>query len=112
MASIESISKSTFDVCIIGAGPGGSSSAFYLAQQGKSVILLDKEKFPRRKYCGEAYTVRAQAHLKKMGIFQEILDKKEGNWAAVGGLVSPGRIEYIDNSASAIGQHLIIAIKR
>ncbi|MHA1200397.1 MAG: NAD(P)/FAD-dependent oxidoreductase, partial [Candidatus Heimdallarchaeaceae archaeon] len=37
---------------------------------------------------------------------------KEGNWAAVGGLVSPGRIEYIDNSASAIGQHLIIAIKR
>ncbi len=112
MSSIESISDIIFDVCIIGSGPSGSSAAFYLAQQGKSVILLDKEKFPRRKYCGEAYPVRAQAHLKKMGIFQEILDKKEGNWAAIGGLISPRGIKYIDNSASAIGQHLIIAIKR
>jgi len=102
----------TFDVCVIGAGPGGSSSAFYLAKQGKKVIILDKEKFPRRKYCGEAYPVRAQSHLKKMGIFQEILDNNEGNWAAIGGLVSPQGITYIDNSSSAIGKHLIIAIKR
>lgn len=112
MVSIESIPNIIFDVCIVGAGPGGSSSAFYLAQQGKKVILIDKEKFPRRKYCGEAYPVRAQAHMRKMGIFQEILDNNEGNWAAVGGLVSPRGIKYIDNSATSIGKHLIIAIKR
>jgi len=112
MSSIESVSKSIFDVCVIGAGPGGSSSSFYLAKKGLKVIILDKEKFPRRKYCGEAYPVRAQTHMKKMDIFQDILDNKEGNWAAVGGLISPRGIQYIDNSAVAIGKNLIIAIKR
>jgi geranylgeranyl reductase family protein len=101
-----------FDVCIIGSGPGGSSSAYYLAKQGKKVVLVDKEKFPRRKYCGEAYPVRAQIHLERMGIFKEILDNNQGNWAALGGLISPRGITYIDDSASVIGKHLIIAIKR
>ena len=112
MSSMETIAKTIFDVCIIGSGPGGSSAAFYLAKQGRRVIVLDKEKFPRRKFCGEAYPVRAQAHMKTMGIFQEILDNNEGNWAAVGGLISPRGIEYVDNSASTLGKHLIIAIKR
>jgi len=101
-----------FDVCIIGSGPGGSSSAYYLAKLEKSVILLDKEKFPRRKYCGEAYSQRAQIHLNRMGVLQEVLDENKGNWAAIGGLVSPKGLVYIDDSASAIGKHLMIAIKR
>jgi len=112
MVSKNAKMSSIYDVCVVGAGPGGSSTAFYLAQKGLKVIIIDKEKYPRRKYCGEAYPVRAQAHMKKMGIFQDILDNKEGNWAAVGGLISPRGIKYIDNSASVIGSHLIIAIKR
>ncbi|MHA2308325.1 MAG: geranylgeranyl reductase family protein [Candidatus Heimdallarchaeaceae archaeon] len=105
--------KSTiFDVCIIGAGPGGSSTAYYLAKQGKKVILLEKEKFPRRKICGDAVSQRAQMHLERMGVLQEILEEKKGRWAAVGGLVSPRRIEYIGNSAEEIGSHLMISIKR
>ncbi len=101
-----------FDVCIVGAGPAGSSTAFYLAKQGKNVVLLDKEKFPRRKICGDAVSQRAQMHLERMGVLQEILEEKKGRWAAVGGLVSPRRISYIDNSAEEIGSHLMIAIKR
>ncbi|NPD89017.1 MAG: geranylgeranyl reductase family protein [Asgard group archaeon] len=105
--------KSTiYDVCIIGAGPGGSSTAYYLAKQGKNVILLEKEKFPRRKICGDAVSQRAQMHLERMGVLQEILEEKKGRWAAVGGLVSPRRIEYIGNSAEEIGSHLMISIKR
>ena len=33
------------DVVIIGAGPGGSSAAYFLAHQGMDVLLLDKSEF-------------------------------------------------------------------
>jgi geranylgeranyl reductase family protein len=42
-----------FDVVIVGAGPAGSSSAIGLARKGYSVALLDKERFPREKLCGD-----------------------------------------------------------
>src|ERR1700728_3165367 len=35
------------DVIVVGGGPGASSVAAFLAMSGHSVILLDKEKFPR-----------------------------------------------------------------
>lgn len=36
------------------AGPSGSVCAYYLAQGGARVALLDKEHFPRDKICGDA----------------------------------------------------------
>ncbi|HEY6999958.1 MAG TPA: NAD(P)/FAD-dependent oxidoreductase [Candidatus Binatia bacterium] len=42
-----------FDVAIIGAGPAGSSVAIQLAAKGYSVALVDREKFPREKLCGD-----------------------------------------------------------
>lgn len=42
-----------FDVAIIGAGPAGSSAAIQLAGKGYAVALLDKERFPREKLCGD-----------------------------------------------------------
>jgi geranylgeranyl reductase family protein len=41
----------TYDVAIIGAGPAGSTLAYFLVQSGARVILIDKEKFPRKKVC-------------------------------------------------------------
>lgn len=41
-----------FDCVIIGAGPAGSSAAYYLAKAGCSVVVLDKETLPRYKPCG------------------------------------------------------------
>ena len=35
------------DVTILGAGPAGSSSAALLQQAGFSVVVLEKEQFPR-----------------------------------------------------------------
>jgi halogenation protein CepH len=35
------------DVVVIGGCPGGSTSASLIAMQGRRVILLEKEKFPR-----------------------------------------------------------------
>ena len=43
-----------YDAVIVGSGPSGSSCAFYLVKAGAKVALLDKETFPRDKYCGDA----------------------------------------------------------
>jgi FADH2-dependent halogenase len=41
------VGSDSFDVIIIGGGPGGSSVGSYLAKAGKKVLLLEKEVFPR-----------------------------------------------------------------
>jgi menaquinone-9 beta-reductase len=35
------------DVIVVGAGPAGSTTAYYLAQAGLDVLLLEKSRFPR-----------------------------------------------------------------
>ncbi|HKB32050.1 MAG TPA: geranylgeranyl reductase family protein, partial [Streptosporangiaceae bacterium] len=53
---------------VVGAGPAGSATAFYLAQAGLSVLLLEKTAFPREKVCGDGLTPRAVKCLVKMGV--------------------------------------------
>ena len=36
-----------FDVAVVGGGPGGSSAATALTRRGRSVVLLERERFPR-----------------------------------------------------------------
>ena len=49
----------TADVIVVGAGPAGSSTAFYLATAGLDVLVLEKSQFPREKVCGDGLTPRA-----------------------------------------------------
>jgi geranylgeranyl reductase family protein len=56
------------DVIVVGAGPAGSSAAFYLAQAGLDVLLLEKSRFPREKVCGDGLTPRGVKALVGMGI--------------------------------------------
>ncbi|MEG3845507.1 geranylgeranyl reductase family protein [Microcoleus sp. herbarium19] len=41
-----------FDCIIVGAGPAGSTAAYHLAKQGRSVLILEKASWPRNKPCG------------------------------------------------------------
>jgi len=41
-----------FDVIIVGSGPAGAIAAHELARSGKSVAIIDKSEFPRKKLCG------------------------------------------------------------
>jgi menaquinone-9 beta-reductase len=56
------------DVIVVGAGPGGSSTAAYLAAHGIDVLLLEKTAFPREKVCGDGLTPRAVRELITLGI--------------------------------------------
>jgi len=47
-----------FDVIIVGAGPAGSTAAVLLKKFNRSVLLIDKERFPRDKPCGGYLTKR------------------------------------------------------
>lgn len=58
----------TADVVVVGAGPGGSATAYWLAQAGLDVLLLEKAAFPREKVCGDGLTPRAVRELVAMGI--------------------------------------------
>jgi len=57
-----------YDVIVVGAGPAGSTSAKFLAEEGIKVLLIDKEKFPRDKPCGGGIPIRT---LKKFKYIEE-----------------------------------------
>ena len=59
------------------------------------VALLDKEKFPRDKYCGDAVCTPAITILEEMGVLTELRDNNEVHFADNGGFVSPSGISYI-----------------
>ena len=56
------------DVIVVGAGPSGSTTAYYLAQTGLDVLMLEKSTFPREKVCGDGLTPRGVRALVAMGI--------------------------------------------
>jgi geranylgeranyl reductase family protein len=56
------------DVIVVGAGPGGSAAARYLADRGLDVALLEKSVFPREKVCGDGLTPRATRQLIRLGV--------------------------------------------
>ena len=60
------------DVAIIGAGPAGATLAALLAARGVSVIVYDRDAFPRDKLCGEFLSYDALPILEPLGITDAI----------------------------------------
>lgn len=60
------------DVIVVGAGPGGATSAMVLAQAGFDVLMLDRSDFPRDKICGDAVPAEAFQILSKYGMREQI----------------------------------------
>lgn len=57
-----------WDVIVVGAGPAGSLAAREMARQDLSVLLVDKENFPRPKVCGSCLNAGALSLLEKAGL--------------------------------------------
>jgi flavin-dependent dehydrogenase len=60
-------------IAIVGAGPAGSSLAIRLAVDGFKVTLIEREKFPRHKLCGEFISPECLAHFRELGVLDAML---------------------------------------
>ena len=58
----------TFDVLVVGGGPAGAATGYWLAKAGHDVCIVERKLFPREKTCGDGLTPRAVAQLTDMGL--------------------------------------------
>jgi geranylgeranyl reductase family protein len=60
------------DAVVVGAGPAGATAAAVLARGGRSVLFLDREKFPRDKACGDGIPPGTVGILNDLGLREEL----------------------------------------
>jgi geranylgeranyl reductase family protein len=60
------------DVLVVGGGPAGAACAYWLADAGYDVALVEKKQYPREKTCGDGLTPRSVRQLEDMGLADEL----------------------------------------
>jgi flavin-dependent dehydrogenase len=65
------MSSQNYDVIVIGAGPAGASAAALLAEKGRRVLVLEKEKFPRY-HVGESLMPFCWYSFNRLGVLEEM----------------------------------------
>ncbi|HEY0378983.1 MAG TPA: FAD-dependent oxidoreductase [Pyrinomonadaceae bacterium] len=66
--------RDIYDALIVGGGPAGASAAIHLAQCGARVLLVEREKFPRAKLCGEFISPECLAHFRRLGVLDRLIE--------------------------------------
>src|SRR5437763_12515451 len=61
-----------YDVLVVGGGPSGAACAYWLADAGHDVLLLEKKRYPREKTCGDGLTPRSVKQLHDIGLAAEL----------------------------------------
>ncbi len=56
------------DLLVIGGGPAGAATAYWAAEHGLDVVVVERKTFPRDKTCGDGLTPRAIHQLEEMGL--------------------------------------------
>ena len=74
--------KQLYDAAIIGGGPAGSTAAALLAQAGRSVVVLERDKFPRF-HIGESLLPFSMKAFSRLGLHEKF--KRAGFMEKFGG---------------------------
>ncbi|MCU1498964.1 MAG: geranylgeranyl reductase family protein [Acidimicrobiales bacterium] len=61
------------DVLVVGGGPAGAATSYWLAKAGHRVVTVERKSFPREKTCGDGLTPRAVKQLDDMGLYDALL---------------------------------------
>jgi menaquinone-9 beta-reductase len=72
------------EVVVVGGGPTGAATAWWLARAGIDVVVLDKARFPRPKPCSEYMSPQASRLLEEMGVLHQV---EEAGAAQLAGMV-------------------------
>ncbi|HZR78382.1 MAG TPA: NAD(P)/FAD-dependent oxidoreductase [Chthoniobacterales bacterium] len=97
------------DVAIVGGGPAGSTCAAFCAAAGLRTLLLEREKFPREKVCGDCINPACWPVLGRLEIANQILTSPHARLDAVEFIAINRRKIRIDLPRSEKSE---IAIKR
>jgi flavin-dependent dehydrogenase len=63
----------TADILIVGAGPAGSVAAALLRKQGRQVLVIEREQFPRFSI-GESLLPQSMQYLEEAGMLQAVVE--------------------------------------
>lgn len=63
--------NTNYDVIVMGGGPAGSTIASILAREGRSVVLFEKERFPRH-HIGESLMTDTYFTFQRMGLLEKL----------------------------------------
>lgn len=72
-----------YDVAIVGGGPAGSVCAAFSVARGLHTVLIEREKFPREKVCGDCLNPECWPILRRLGIDQRVRESPHGTLASV-----------------------------
>lgn len=72
-----------FDVAIVGGGPAGSVCAACCAAAGLQAVVIEREKFPREKVCGDCLNPECWPILRQLGIDQRMRESPHARLASV-----------------------------
>src|SRR6266567_7074810 len=65
-----------FDVAVVGGGPAGSTCAAFCTTNGLRTLLIEREKFPREKVCGDCLNPQYWPALRIQAIAAHFLARK------------------------------------
>jgi geranylgeranyl reductase family protein len=85
-----------FDVAIVGGGPAGSTCAAFCAAAGLRTLLLEREKFPREKVCGDCLNPASGPILHRLGIAERIRQLPHGTLDVVEFIAIGGQKVIVD----------------
>jgi geranylgeranyl reductase family protein len=98
-----------FDVAIVGGGPAGASCAAFCAAAGLRVAVLEREKFPREKVCGDCINPACWPVLRRLDLAERVRGLPHGKLDRVDFIGIHGRSLSVDLPTGADAE---IAIKR
>ena len=73
MKNESKIQNSKSKITIVGAGPAGVSLAIRLAEKDFDITLIEREKFPRQKLCGEFISPECLRHFQELEVFDKMI---------------------------------------
>jgi menaquinone-9 beta-reductase len=86
----------TFDVAIVGGGPAGASCAAFCVRAGLKTLVLERERFPREKVCGDCLNPSCWPVLERLGVARRVRDLPHSKLASVEFIAIDGHKVIVD----------------